>query len=62
MCLFWTNVIQNPLKPLFLGKHNTLNKKKCTVTLLCAPDVISGHERSTAVFLAIPFDRDMLER
>ena len=49
MRLFWTNVVQNPLKHRFTGKHNTLNRKNAPETLLCASEVISGHERSPVV-------------
>ena len=50
MRLFWTNIVQNALKHRFIGKHDTLNRKNAPVTPLCAPEVISGHERSPAVF------------
>ena len=50
MRLFWNNGVQTPLKHRLMGKHDTLNRKNAPVTPVCAPEVISGHERSPAVF------------
>ena len=61
MRIFWTNVVQNPVKHRIMRKNDTLNRKNAPVTLLCAPEVISGHEWSPAVF-SITFNRDVLER
>ena len=50
MRLFWTNFVLHPLKHRSIGKHDTLNRKIAPVTPVCAPEVILGHKRSSAVF------------
>ena len=56
---------KNPLKHRFIGKHMTHWIGNMHLWPLCVPQrlyPLSGHERSPAVFLAITFDREVLER
>ena len=48
--LFWTKTILSTLKQRVTGRIDTQNRKIVTSDPLYDPKVISGHERSPAVF------------
>ena len=50
MLLFWTKTIWNTLKHRFIGRVDTLNRNIATSDPSSCHKVISGHERSPAVF------------